>query len=134
LLNAHRVEYLLVGGFAVAVHGYPRATADMDVWTSREEQNARRLVAALRDFGFDGPELDESLFRTPDRIVRMGVAPLRIEVLTSIDGVEFDACIGRAVEVTVDDIRITVIGLTDLKANERASGRARDIADLAELP
>ena len=83
LLNAHRVEYLLIGGFAVALHGYPRATADMDVWVARDRSNAERLVSCLREFGFDTPNLTPELFDDPNRIVRMGVAPLRIEILIS---------------------------------------------------
>jgi nucleotidyltransferase DUF2204 len=134
LLNAHEVEYLLVGGFAVAIHGYPRATADMDVWVARHADNARRIVAALREFGFDVPSLSEALFLDPDRIVRMGNAPIRIELLTSIDGVEFDECVHRAIVQMVDGSPIPVIGLDDLKANKRASGRSKDLADLDNLP
>ena len=134
LLGENDVEYLLVGGFAVAVHGYPRATADMDVWVARSKDNGRRIVAALRAFGFDDPELNESLFLEPDRIVRMGVAPLRIELLTSIDGVDFDECVVRAVDLDVAGNVIPVIGLDDLKANKLASGRSKDLADLDNLP
>jgi len=134
LLNANEVEYLLVGGFAVAIHGYPRATADMDVWVSRRADNARRIVTALRDFGFDLPSLTPELFLDPDRIVRMGVAPLRIELLTSIDGVDFDECAQRSVVQVVGGARIPVIGLEDLKSNKRASGRSKDLADLENLP
>lgn len=134
LLNANRVEYLLVGGFAVAIHGYPRATADMGVWVGHTEENALRIVTALRQIGFDVPELDISLFRDPDRIVRMGGAPLRIEVLTSIDGVDFDECVNRAGELEVEGTTIAVIALDDLKANKLASGRAKDLADLDNLP
>lgn len=134
LFDANGVEYLLVGGFAVAIHGYPRATADMDVWVRRSRENAERIVRALRAFGFDVPELNESLFLEPDRIVRMGVAPLRIQVLTSIDGVEFEACAARAEEVDVEGLRVRLIGLDDLKTNKRASGRAKDLADLDNLP
>lgn len=134
LLNANEVEYLLVGGFAVAIHGYPRATADIDVWVARYADNARRIVAALRSFGFDVPSLNEELFLDPDRIVRMGIAPLRIELLTSIDGVEFDDCAPRAIVQLVDGSPIPVIGLDDLKANKRASGRSKDLADLDNLP
>lgn len=134
LLNANEVEYLLVGGFAVAIHGYPRATADIDVWVARDDDNARRIVAALRSFGFDVPSLTEELFLDPDRIVRMGVAPLRIELLTSIDGVEFDECAPRAIVQLVEGSPIPVIGLDDLKTNKRASGRSKDLADLDNLP
>lgn len=134
LLNAHSVEYLLIGGFAVAMYGYPRATADMDVWIARRRDNVERLVACLREFGFDTPELRAELFDDPDRIIRMGEAPLRIEILTTIDGVEFDDCVGRAESQTVDGASIPVISLADLKTNKRASGRAKDLDDLENLP
>ena len=134
LLNAHNVEYLLIGGFAVAMHGYPRTTADMDVWVSRQRSNAERLVACLREFGFDTPELTVDLFDDPNRIIRMGEAPLRIEILTAIDGVEFESCVARAQTTTVDGSIIPVISLEDLKVNKRASGRAKDLDDLENLP
>ena len=134
LLNAHRVEYLLIGGFAVALHGYPRATADMDVWVARDRSNAERLVSCLREFGFDTPNLTPELFDDPNRIVRMGVAPLRIEILTEIDGVNFKDCSTRSINQSVDGELIPVISLEDLKANKRASGRAKDLDDLENLP
>ena len=133
LLNAHHVEYLLIGGFAVAMHGYPRATADMDVWVARRRSNAERLVTCLREFGFDSPSLTPELFDTPDRIVRMGEAPIRIEILTEIDGVDFDECVSRSVMREVDGESIPVISLDDLKINKRASGRPKDLDDLEHL-
>lgn len=133
LLTDHQVEYLLVGGFAVAIHGYPRATADMDIWVARHRRNAEKLVACLRDFGFDSSDLRPETFDPADRVVRMGVAPLRIDILTSIDGVSFDACSARAVFANVDGSRVPVISLDDLKANKRASGRAKDLDDLENL-
>jgi hypothetical protein len=134
LLNDHNVEYLLVGGFAVAVHGYPRATADMDVWIRRRRLNAERLVESLREFGFDHDELVPELFLESQRIIRMGEAPLRIEILTEIDGVEFEQCAERSEIVTVGEERVPVISLNDLKINKRASGRAKDLDDLENLP
>ena len=104
LLNEHHVEYLLIGGFAVAIHGYPRATADMDVWVARNSANAERIVACLREFGFDTPDLVPELFEAPDRIIRMGEAPLRIEILTDIDGVTFGDCYARANEQKITTI------------------------------
>lgn len=134
LLNEHHVEYLLIGGFAVAMHGYPRTTADMDVWVARHRQNAENLVRSLREFGFDTPNLTPELFDDPERIVRMGTAPLRIEILTQIDGVEFDDCLARAETQIVDGNAVPVISLSDLKINKRASGRAKDLDDLENLP
>lgn len=134
LLNDHHVEYLLIGGFAVAMYGYPRATADMDVWVARNKLNAERIVSCLREFGFDTPDLSAELFQEPERIIRMGEAPLRIEILTDIDGVNFDECLKRAEMQHIDGNVIPVIGLSDLKINKRSSGRAKDLDDLENLP
>jgi len=133
-LDANGVEYLLVGGFAVALYGYPRATADLDVWISRRRENAERVVSSLREFGFDTPELVPELFEQPDGIIRMGTAPIRIKILNDIDGVDFDDCITRAEQRTLSGTKVLVIGLEDLKANKRASGRPKDLDDLLHLP
>jgi len=134
LLNANRVDYLLVGGYAVGLHGYPRATVDLDVWVRATRDNAERVLLALRSFGFDLPALEPSLFTDPRSIVRFGVPPFRIEVMTSIDGVEFEACRARAVEFDLDGLMVPVISLADLKSNKRAAGRHKDLADLENLP
>ncbi|MBX9603364.1 MAG: hypothetical protein K2X35_20330 [Bryobacteraceae bacterium] len=102
LLNANDAEYLLVGDFAVNVHGYSRSTGDIDVWVAPTAQNALRVAAALRDFGF--PNATPALFTEPDQIVRLGVPPLRIEILTGIDGVEFDSCYQRRISVRTENI------------------------------
>jgi hypothetical protein len=133
-LDAERVEYLLIGGYAVALHGYPRATIALDIWVRVEPANASRIVAALRRFGFDSPLLAERLFLQSDQIVRFGVPPFRIELLTSIAGVDFDACWGRAVMLQIDGLTVPVISLDDLKVNKRAAGRHKDLADLEQLP
>ena len=134
LLNANRVDYLLVGGYAVGLHGYPRATVDLDVWVRPTPVNAESVLQSLREFGFDAPVLESRLFIDPRSIVRFGVPPFRIEVMTSIDGVEFDACRARAVEFDVEGVPVPVISLADLKINKRAAGRHQDLADLENLP
>ena len=134
LLSSHRVEFLLIGGYAVGIHGYPRGTADLDVWIARTPLNAQRIVDALRDFGFNTPELNPSLFLDPDKVVRMGVPPLRIDILTTIAGVSFDDCFGRRDVVSVGDVQVPVISLPDLKANKQATGRSQDLADVEHLP
>jgi hypothetical protein len=134
LFNANRVDYLLVGGYAVGLHGYPRATVDLDVWVRASGDNAERILHALREFGFELPELESSLFTDPRSIVRLGLPPFRIEVMTAIDGVEFGPCRMRAVEFDIDDVRVPVISLVDLKINKRAAGRHKDLADLENLP
>ncbi len=92
LLNFHQVEYLLIGGYAVGYYGFVRATGDMDVWVKINPDNAIKVVSALKEFSFAVPELSPELFLKEDQIVRMGVPPLRLEILTTISGVEFTAC------------------------------------------
>ncbi len=133
-LNAHGVKYLVIGGHAVAFHGYPRATADLDVWVALDSANALLIVAALKDFGFDVPELTPELFRRKDRVIRMGVAPNRIEIQTGIDGVNFSECYPQLVMAELDGIPVRFISRADLKINKRASGRNKDLADLDHLP
>ena len=133
LLNSERVEYLVVGGHAVGFHGHPRATADLDVWISVGVENARRMSEVLRRFGFADELVNPSIFLEPDKIVCLGKPPLRIEILTGVSGVDFPSCYERRVTVNVDDIEISLIGLDDLRANKRATGRHKDHADLDEL-
>jgi predicted nucleotidyltransferase len=135
LLSEKNVKYLIVGGYAVGYHGYPRSTGDMDVWVDSTEENADRLVQALKAFGFDVPKLDSDLFVDPDRVVRMGHPPLRIEILTSVTGVSFEECYSSRVEEELEDgTPIHFIGLEKLKENKRASGRHKDLDDLENLP
>lgn len=133
LLRAHHVEYLLIGGWAVGYHGYPRATEDLDVWIAISPGNAARVVDVLIEFGFDVPELAADLFLEEDRIVRMGVEPVRIEISTTISGVHFDECYSGRLETTLDGEPVSLINLSDLKINKSASGRAKDLADLDNL-
>jgi hypothetical protein len=134
LLRAHGVKYLLIGGWAVGYHGHPRATDDLDVWIAMAPENARRVVEALKVFGFDVPELAADLFLQDDQMIRMGIAPLRIEVLTSISGVEFDECYHERLETTLNDEPVSLISLRHLKINKKASGRLKDLSDLEHLP
>src|SRR6267143_4869790 len=123
LLRSAKIEYLLVGGYAVGHYGFPRATGDLDIWIANHDENASRLVEVLRHFGFDVPELNKSLFQTPGHVVRMGVPPVRLEILSSIDGVEFQDCYRRRESAEIDGIEVDVISLADLKTNKRATGR-----------
>lgn len=133
LLNLKKIEYLVVGGYAVALYGYPRATGDMDIWVAISKINAHKIVEALKEFGFNVAELKEELFLEKEKNIRMGIPPLRIEILTSIDGVEFTECYSNKEIVIIDDIEINFISLEDLKKNKRASGRYQDLADLENL-
>jgi len=134
LLNAHQVEYLLIGGYAVGYHGYPRATVDMDVWIAISPANAKKIVTVLGEFGFQSPELTTEIFLKEKRIVRMGVPPLRIEVTTGIDGVEFKECYAERISDSIDGVPVNLINLRHLKINKQASGRPKDLNDLEHLP
>ena len=131
LLNSSRAKYLLIGGYAVNFHGYSRSTGDLDIWIARDPENAARVAAVLREFGFSGAQPD--LLTAPNQILRMGVPPLRLEILTSISGVDFEECYGRRILAEIGGCEVSVIDLEDLKRNKRASGRAKDLADLDEL-
>lgn len=132
LLNHHNVEYLLIGGYAVGYYGYPRATADMDVWIALSRENAKNVKQVLFDFGMVSDDVTEELFLS-DNIVRMGLPPMRIEVLTKIDGVEFKECYKNKNIVQIDGLEIPLISLEDLKTNKKASGRYKDLNDLEHL-
>ena len=133
LLNSARVEYLLVGGYAVGYYGYPRATGALDIWVAISDNNARKLVRVLKGFGFDLPHLTPEMFLESDRIVRLGEPPLRIEILMTISGVSFDDCYARRTRAKFDGLRVSLIGLEDLKKNKAASGRPKDLDDLQAL-
>lgn len=134
LLNDAEVEYLLIGGYAVGYHGYPRTTADMDVWVAISAENATKLVNVLHRFGMQDVKLKPDLFLQPGKIIRMGVPPMRIEVLTEIDGVSFADCYAAREVVTLDGQTVNVISLRHLRANKLASGRHKDLDDLEHLP
>lgn len=133
LLNSHHVEYLLIGGYAVCYHGYYRNTADMDIWIAATPENAVRMVQLIRDFGFDTPQLKEGIFLEKGRIIRMGIEPTRIEVLTGITGCEFTECYRNRVEASLDGTPVKVIGLQDLIKNKRTAGRLKDLTDVQKL-
>lgn len=132
-LIKHDARFLVVGGYAVAFHGHPRYTGDLDLWIERSESNARKVVAALREFGFDLPELQPELFLSRDRVVRMGAEPMRIEFFVSIPGVTFSDCDARREVLEIGGLKIPFISLEDLRTNKRVSGRPVDLGDLDEL-
>jgi hypothetical protein len=133
LLKEHDVRYLLIRGYAVGYHGYPRATEDMDIWVAIHPYNAKKLVSALKEFGFDDPELKPDLFLQSPKIVRMGYPPMRLEITTYISGVKFDECYQTRIVDTLDGVEVNLIDLENLKKNKKASGRAKDLADIEEL-
>ncbi|MFA4916645.1 MAG: hypothetical protein WC560_08250 [Syntrophales bacterium] len=133
LLNYHNVMYLLVGGYAVGYHGYPRATGDMDIWIEISESNSKKLASAFRDFGIPDEAISEGLFLEKNKVIRMGVPPVRLEVITSASGVAFNECYSNREVVEVGGIPINIISLQDLKKNKRAAGRHKDLADMEYL-
>jgi len=132
LLNAHEVNYLVVGGWALGVHGYIRATGDMDIWISQLDQNIERLLRVLKAFGVpDG--IDSTFFKEKGNAFRMGSPPIQIEIITEASGIDFDASYTNRVIIEADGLPIPFIGYEDLIKNKRASGRLRDLADLEGL-
>jgi hypothetical protein len=134
LLNENQVEYLLIGGYAVGYFGYPRATSDMDIWVAINPSNADKIVTVLKEFGFNPPDLSKDLFMKEWQLIRFGIPPVRIEISTSISGVNFDECFVEKVETVLDGEKVNLISLNHLKMNKKASGRHNDLADLDNLP
>ena len=131
--TANDVRFLIVGGYAVAAHGLPRYTGDLDAWIWVSPQNAERVLRSIEAFGFAGLGLTTDDFTRQDSVVQLGYPPYRIDILTSIEGVEFDDAWSRRVIVFIDDLAVPFIGREDLLANKRAAGRPQDIADVARL-
>jgi hypothetical protein len=133
LLNDHDVRYLIVGGYAVAYHGYPRYTKDIDVWLWVNPENAERVVRSLVDFGFESLGLDVSDFLESETIIQLGYAPNRIDLIMGVPGVDFEDCYAQRVEEEIEGVRLAFIDLEGLKKSKKASGRLQDLADLENL-
>jgi len=133
LLNLNKIEYLVIGGYAVGYHGYPRATGDLDIWIAINEQTAMKMVEVLKKFGFNPPELQKELFLKEQKVIRMGVPPMRLEILTSIDGVTFKTCFNNRIIANFGDFKVNFISKGDLLINKRASGRPQDLVDFDKL-
>jgi hypothetical protein len=132
-LNDNQVRYLVIGGYAVAFHGYPRYTKDLDIWIEPSPENAANLVKALDQFGFGSLNLQVSDFLTPDRVIQLGYPPNRIDLITTPSGVTFEDCFAAKIEVIIEDLVLNFINLENLKQNKQASGRLQDLADLENL-
>lgn len=133
LLNEHRVRYLVVGGYAVAYHGYPRYTRGLDIFVEASADNGMRLARVYEKFGFDPAELQPEIFTVPDNVIRIGHEPVRLEVLTGISGVAFAGAHERRVEVLVNDLTAPFISFADLIKNKESTGRDKDRVDAAAL-
>ena len=133
LLKEHDAEYMIVGGYAVGVHGYPRYTGDLDIWLNPTLANAERVLRAITDFGFGSFKLSTDDLTKEDNVIQFGQPPLRIDLLTSIDGVAFEDCYANRKEVKFDGLSMNFIGYHDLVTNKKASGRHRDLDDLENM-
>ncbi len=131
--SAEGVEYLLVGAYAVAVHGLPRATGDLDLWVGTAGENPKRVRRALERFGAPLDQLTLKDLTRPDVVFQIGVAPRRIDVMTSVDGVEFSAAWGSRLDTRLEGLTVHVISRDDLIRNKKAAGRPQDLADVAWL-
>jgi hypothetical protein len=127
------VRYLVIGGYAVALHGYPRYTKDIDVWLEISPENAVKIVKALEQFGFGSLGLQANDFLVPDQIIQLGYPPNRIDLLATPAGVNFENCYASRVQVVIDNITVNFIDLDNLKKNKKATGRLQDLADLENL-
>ena len=133
MLNAKRVRYLVVGGYAVAAHGRPRNTKDIDIWFEMSEANADRLLAVLDEFGLGSLDITHADFIRPDWVVQLGYPPNRIDLVSSADGVDFAKCYAKRVIIRVDGVRVSFIDLESLKQNKLATGGKQDLADVEAL-
>ena len=133
LLNVHNVQYLIVGGYALAFHGHPRYTKDIDIWIATNTDNAQKMLNVLKDFGFASLSLSQQDFLEQDNIIQIGFPPNRIDILTSVDGIQFADSISESSIIKVDGITIHLIGIHKLIENKTASGRLQDLADVEKL-
>lgn len=131
--NAHGVEFLVVGAHALAAHGHVRATKDLDVWVRPTAENARRVLEALRAFGAPMGDLTSADLATPGTVFQIGIPPLRIDVITAIDGVEFPEAWAARLSTRFADQPAAVLSRQHLIQNKRAAGRTQDLADLERL-
>jgi hypothetical protein len=133
LLNAHKVEYMIVGAYALAFHGAPRYTGDMDIYVKPNSTNAQRIMAALNDFGFGSVELSVTDFELEDKVVQLGFPPVRVDIVTSITGVSWEEAASGRIEGRYGDVLVYYIGREEFISNKRRLGRKKDLADLEAL-
>ncbi len=133
LLNDNHVRYLVVGGYALAFHGHPRYTKDIDIWVDATFENAKIILNVLHLFGFASLGLAENDFLDENKIIQLGYPPCRIDLLTSIDGVIFNEAYSNKIQTIIDDVTVNFIDRLHLKANKKASGRLQDLADLESI-
>ncbi len=132
-LNEHGVDYLVVGGYALAFHGAPRFTGDIDIYVRPDPENARRVCQAVADFGFQFPNLTAEDFADPDRVIQLGLPPVRVDFMTSITGVSWEQADAGKVPGSYGGIPVSYLGREQYIINKRATGRKKDLADLEAL-
>ncbi|RPI78961.1 MAG: hypothetical protein EHM45_04645 [Desulfobacteraceae bacterium] len=132
-LNDNKVRYLVIGAYALAVHGHPRYTKDLDVWIDRTQENSAKLIQALEQFGFGSLGLKKEDFLTPRQVIQLGYPPNRIDLLNDPEGIDFENCYSNKVEIIIDGISVNFIDLENLKKNKKATGRLQDLADIENL-
>ena len=133
LLKSSEVRFLVVGAYAMGAYGYPRATGDMDIWILASGENSQKVFRALKEFGAPLAQINETTFTAGDIIFQIGVAPRRIDIITSIDGVEFEQAWRRRVEVDIDGLKVPFISKPDLIKNKESTGRDKDLLDVKYL-
>lgn len=133
LLNENNVKYLVVGGYAVALHGHPRYTKDLDIWIELSSGNAEKILNVLENFGFGSLGLKTDDFLTQDQVIQLGYPPNRIDLLTTLKGVNFEDCYESKVQIKIQDTQINFIDIENLKKNKQATGRSQDLADVENL-
>ena len=132
-LAGEDVKFLLVGAYALAAHGYPRATMDIDIWVMPSPENAEAVLGALRRFGAPLRDLTIEDLQKDDTIFQIGVAPRRIDIITGASGLDFETAFAHSIEVDIEEIQVHIPSLDDLICNKRASGRTKDLADVEAL-
>ncbi|MFO7891769.1 MAG: nucleotidyltransferase [bacterium] len=133
LFNAHKVKYIIVGGYALAFHGAPRYTGDIDIYIKPDTQNAERIMQALDEFGFESAELTSEDLKNPDNVIQLGVPPVRVDIITSISGVTWEDAYSGCIDGKYGDVPVKYIGLNEFIINKRTTGRKKDLSDLEAL-
>jgi predicted nucleotidyltransferase len=133
LLNKHKVNYMVIGGYALAFHGKPRHTGDLDIWIDLSDANAQKMIGVVNDFGMSSLGLEKADFLQKGGITQIGYPPLRIDILNEIDGVDFEEAYTNKLIIDIDGLPVNYIGLDDLIKNKQVSGRKQDISDVNAL-
>jgi predicted nucleotidyltransferase len=133
LFNKHNVEYMIVGGYALAFHGAPRYTGDLDIFIRPDSLNAQRIMRALEDFGFESVGLTAADFERQDNVIQLGVPPVRVDIVTSLTGISWESAFEKRVQARYGDVQVHYIGREQFILNKRSIGRKKDLADIEAL-